>query len=456
VQVGDSVEGEGERDKVRRTKEMRRDALEIFNASLKAVDPIIAVKKHLSLDGDILQVGKRSYNLSNYTHIYVIGCGKAAASMSYALEDILQNRISGGIINVKYGHTKDLNYIKINEAGHPIPDEAGVKGTEEILALLHGLRDNDLVIFVLSGGGSALLPLPKDGISLEEKQRVTKMLLDSGASIDEMNALRKHISKVKGGQLARVADPTTSISLLLSDVVGDRKDVIASGPTVPDESTFGDCMSIVKKYNLQLPGSVMNLIKKGVKGEIEETPKAGDPIFEKTFHVILASNIMALKAAEQKAKELDYNALILSSAIEGETKEVARVHTAIAKEIRASGNPISKPACIISGGETTVTIKGKGLGGRNQEFVLASATEIAGMSDTVILSCGTDGTDGPTDAAGALADGLTIQRAQKLGMQAMEYLWNNDSYHFFEKLDDLIKTGPTNTNVMDVRLLLVR
>lgn len=455
MQVGDSVEGVGERDKVGRMKEMRKDAMEIFTASLNAVDPIIAVKKYLSLEGDVLQVGKRSYDLSNYARIYVIGCGKAAASMSYALEDILQNRISGGIINVKYGHTKDLKYIKINEAGHPIPDEAGVEGTEEILALLHGLRDNDLVIFVLSGGGSALLPLPKDGISLEEKQRVTKMLLDSGASIDEMNALRKHISKVKGGQLARVAYPATSISLLLSDVVGDRKDVIASGPTVPDESAFGDCMSIIEKYNLQLPESVMNLIKKGLNGEIEETPKAGDPIFEKTFPVIIASNIMALKAAEQKAKELGYNALILSSAIEGETKEVAQVHTAIAKEIRASGNPISKPACIISGGETTVTIKGKGLGGRNQEFVLASATEIAGMSDTVILSCGTDGTDGPTDAAGALADGLTIQRAEKLGMHAMEYLWNNDSYHFFEKLDDLIKTGPTNTNVMDVRLLLM-
>lgn len=436
-------------------KKMKKDALEIFNASLKAVDPIIAVKKHLSLDSNVLQVGKRSYDLSNYSRIYVIGCGKAAASMSYALEDILQNRISGGIINVKYGHTKNLKYIKINEAGHPIPDEAGVEGTEEILALLHGLRSNDLVIFVLSGGGSALMPMPKDEISLEDKQRVTKVLLDSGASIDEMNALRKHISKVKGGQLARVAYPATSISLLLSDVVGDRKDVIASGPTVPDESTFGDCMSIVEKYNLQVPESVMNLIKKGLNREIEENPKVEDPIFEKTSHVIIASNILALKAGAQKAIELGYNALILSSAIEGETKVVALVHTAIAKEIHESGNPISRPACILSGGETTVTIKGKGLGGRNQEFVLACATEIAGMSDTVILSCGTDGTDGPTDAAGALADGLTIQRAEKLGMQAKEYLWNNDSYHFFEKLDDLIKTGPTNTNVMDVRVLLV-
>lgn len=435
--------------------ESRKDAMEIFDASLKAVDPVIAVKKHVSLEGEVLRVGERSYELSNYARIYVIGCGKAAASMSYALEDVLQNRINGGIINVKYGHTKDLKYVKINEAGHPIPDEAGVRGAKEILALLQGLHDNDLVIFVFSGGGSALLPLPKDGFSLEEKQRVTKMLLDSGASIAEMNTVRKHISQVKGGQLARVAYPATLISLLLSDVVGERIDVIASGPTVPDESTFGDCMRIVAKYNLNLPDSVMNLIKKGMNGELEENPKAGDAIFDKTFHIIIGSNIMALKAAEQKAKELGYNSLILSSSIEGESKGVAKVLAAIAKEIHATGNPIQKPACIIAGGETTVTIRGKGLGGRNQEFVLATAIEIAGMDDTVILSCGTDGTDGPTDAAGAIADGFTIQRAEKLGMHPLDYLRNNDSYHFFEKLHDLIKTGPTNTNVMDVRLVLV-
>ncbi|MDI6886522.1 MAG: glycerate kinase [archaeon] len=438
-----------------RDSTLRKDAIEIFNASLKAVDPIIAVKKHVSLEGDVLRVGDRGYNLSTYAHIYVVGCGKAAASMSYALEDILQNRIDGGIINVKYGHTKDLKYIKINEAGHPIPDEAGVKGTKELVALLHGLGETDLVIFVISGGGSALLPLPKEGISLEEKQRATEMLLESGASIDEVNALRKHISRVKGGQLARVAYPATSISLLLSDVGGDRMDVIASGPTVPDESTFRDCMSIVERYHLKLPESVMNLLKRGLNGVVEETPKGGDPIFDKTFPLIIGSNIIALKAAEQKAKELGYNTMILSSSIEGETKEVAKVHAALAKEIHATGNPIPKPACIISGGETTVTIKGNGLGGRNQEFVLASALDIAEIGDTVILSCGTDGTDGPTDAAGALADGFTIQRAEKIGIHPQEYLQNNDSYHFFEKLDDLIKTGPTNTNVMDVRLLLV-
>jgi glycerate 2-kinase len=435
---------------------LRRDAFEIFRASLKAVDPVGAVKEQVSLEGEVLRVGDRRYNLAEYAHSYVVGCGKAAASMAYALEDILQDRINGGIITVKYGYTQDLNCITINEAGHPIPDEAGVKGTKEILNLLRGLEDNDLVLFVISGGGSALLPLPQDGVSLDEKQRVTKMLLDSGASIDEINALRKHISKVKGGQLARVAYPATVISLLLSDVVGDRMDVIASGPTVPDESTFADCRNIIEKYNLELPDSVMDLINRGLNGEIEETPKAGDPFFERTFNLIIGSNILALKAAEQKATGLGYNTLILSSSIEGETKEVAKVHTAIAKEIHATGNPIPKPACIISGGETTVTIRGTGLGGRNQEFVLASALQIVGMSGTVILSCGTDGTDGPTDAAGAIADGFTVPNAEQQGMQPMEYLRNNDAYHFFETLGDLIKTGPTNTNVMDVRLVLVR
>lgn len=240
--------------------------------------------------------------------------------MSYALEEILQDRIDGGIINVKYGHTKELQFVTINEAGHPIPDEAGMKGTQEIVALLHGLGESDLVIFVISGGGSALLPLPQEGIRLEEKQRVTELLLESGASIDEMNAVRKHISRVKGGQLARTAYPATSISLILSDVVGDRMDVIASGPTVPDESTFRDCMRILEKYHVEPPESVMNLLTRGLKGELEETPKPGDPIFDKTFPLIIGSNILALKAAEQKARALGYNTLILSSSIEGETK----------------------------------------------------------------------------------------------------------------------------------------
>jgi glycerate 2-kinase len=434
---------------------LRADAVALYHAALAAVNPVEAVNRSVRLDGDLLQVGDRGYDLSGYERCYVVGFGKAAAAMSYALESILGARIEGGIVIVKYGHTMDLKYLTLCEAGHPIPDEAGVRGAREMVQLLRGLGPKDLVLVVISGGGSALLPLPRDGITLADKQQVTKQLLACGASIEEMNAIRKHLSQLKGGQLARVIYPATAISLILSDVVGDRLDVIASGPTVPDTSTFADCMAIMERYAVELPESVLRLFERGLRGELEETPKANDPVFEKTFQLLVGSNILALRAAAQKARELGYNTLILSSVIEGETREIAKMHTALAKEIHATGNPIPQPACIISGGETTVTLRGTGLGGRNQEFVLASALEIAGLADTVILSCGTDGTDGPTDAAGAIADGHTVHRAVKLGMQPEKYLSKNDSYHFFEPLDDLVKTGPTNTNVMDVRLVLV-
>jgi len=292
---------------------------------------------------------------------------------------------------------------------------------------------------------------------LEDKQQMTKLLLEVGATIHEINALRKHVSRVKGGRLAKLAYPSTLISLILSDVVGDNLDSIASGPTVPDESTFGDCLDILKKYELQdkISSSVVEFLKEGAQGEHEETPKADDPAFERTQNVIIGSNILAVKAAEKKAQELGYNSLILSTLIEGETKEVAKVHAAIAKEILRTGNPIEKPACVISGGETTVTIQGQGLGGRNQEFTLAAAIEIDGWDGVVILSGGTDGTDGPTDAAGAIADGMTVNRAKELELDAQASLKENDSYNFFQPLDDLIITGPTHTNVMDLRLVII-
>ncbi|RKX97220.1 MAG: glycerate kinase, partial [Spirochaetes bacterium] len=307
------------------------------------------------------------------------------------------------------------------------------------------------------GGGSALLPMPADGITLEEKQATTKVLLECGATIDEINSIRKHLSKIKGGGLMRLAYPANVISLILSDVVGDPLDIIASGPTVPDTSTFKDCMEIIKKYDIEkkIPYTVLKRIEKGLKGEIEETPKDGDPIFEKSENIIIGNNMKAVLAADKKARELGYNTLIISSMIEGETKEVAKVHGAIIKEVKRSGNPISPPACILSGGETTVTIKGKGKGGRNQEFVLACCIDIEGIDKVMILSGGTDGTDGPTDAAGAVGDGETVLRAKKIGLDADKYLNNNDSYHFFQKLDDLLITGPTNTNVMDLRILLI-
>ncbi|HEX3034090.1 MAG TPA: glycerate kinase [Thermodesulfobacteriota bacterium] len=438
-------------------EKLRNDALTIFHAGLEAGDPVSAVIKYLKRQDQKLKAGEQAYDLSAYDGVYVIGMGKAAAAMAQAVEEILGNRLNGGVVNVKYGHALPLNVIKVNEAGHPVPDRAGLKGTEEIIDLLQKTGERDLVICLISGGGSALLPCPAEGLTLEDKQGVTKLLLECGARIHEINAVRKHISRVKGGKLARLACPSTLISLILSDVIGDNLDTIASGPTVPDESTYTDCLNILKKYGIKekVPGTVLKVLAGESRGELEETPKADDPAFRRTQNVVIGSNILAVKAARQKAHELGYNTLILSSFIEGETKDVAKVHTAIAKEILSSGNPIEKPACIISGGETTVTVRGKGLGGRNQEFALASAIDIDGLEGTMILSGGTDGTDGPTDAAGALANTTTVRRASSMGLEAELYLDNNDSYNFFKPLGDLIITGPTRTNVMDLRLVLV-
>jgi hydroxypyruvate reductase len=294
-------------------------------------------------------------------------------------------------------------------------------------------------------------------VTFEDKQLVTKALLECGATIHEINALRKHISQVKGGRLATLAYPSTMISFILSDVIGDDLDSIASGPTVPDTSTFSDSLYILEKYKIKhkVPSAVIEFLEKGVRGDVEETPKADDPVFRQVQNVIIGSNIQAVKASRQTAEELGYNTLLLSTFIEGETKDVAKVHAAIAREIINSGNPVEKPACVISGGETTVTIRGEGLGGRNQEFALAAGIDIKDLKEVIILSGGTDGTDGPTDAAGAIADGTTMERARKLGLDAELYIRENNSYHFFKQLDDLIITGPTFTNVMDLRLIIV-
>ncbi|MGB2690913.1 MAG: glycerate kinase [Thermodesulfobacteriota bacterium] len=438
-------------------KKLRGDARAIFDAGLKAVDPINAVKNHFKRNGNTLKVQHKEYDVAAYENIYVIGMGKAAAAMAKAVEEILGDQLTSGIVNVKYGHTVPLSKIKINEAAHPVPDSAGLKGSQEIIDLLKKSGEKDLVICLISGGGSALLPLPAGHLTLEDKQTVTKSLLECGADIHEINSIRKQISAVKGGRLAEHIYPSTLISLILSDVIGDDLDVIASGPTVADTHTFHDCKNIIQKYKLdqRVPKSVIEYIEKGCRGEIEDTPKPDSSIFNLTQNAIVGSNMLAVSAAKEKAEELGYNSLILSTFIHGETEEVAKVHSAIAKEIASSGNPINKPACIISGGETTVTIEGKGEGGRNQEFVLAAAIDIEGLDNTIILSGGTDGNDGPTDAAGAIADGTTISRANDLGLDAYKYLCENNSYNYFKPIGDLLITGPTNTNVMDLRIILV-
>jgi hydroxypyruvate reductase len=377
--------------------------------------------------------------------------------MAIAVEGLLGDRLRGGHVIVKYGHGGPATHVTIHEAGHPIPDEAGVRATRTLIDFVVGRGPRELLICLISGGGSALSPAPVEGLTLAEKQEVTRLLLACGATIHEMNALRKHISQIKGGKLARLASPATLITLVLSDVVGDSLDVIASGPTVPDTSTFADCLQILRKYQLldQVPTAISRHLEAGLSGAVPETPKPGDAVFDHTQTVIIGRNLQALEAASRRATVLGYHPLILSSAIEGETREVAKVHAGIAKEVLASGHPITAPACILSGGETTVTLRGQGQGGRNQEFALALALDIHNVPGIAALSGGTDGTDGPTDAAGAVADWTTCARAEQHGLHPREALEHNDAYPFFERLGDLVITGPTQTNVMDVRILLI-
>lgn len=440
-----------------RMSAMRQAANAIFRAGLGAVDPVAAVKNHCRRLDQTLMIGDIRIVLSHVHNIYVIGAGKAAASMATAMEEIMGNRITAGAVTVKYGHGAGLTYIDLMEAGHPLPDDNGVTGAEKILALASAAGPDDLIICLLSGGGSALLPLPAAGIPLGDKQQATQALLACGATIHEINTLRKHLSRIKGGRLAQAACPARIVTLILSDVVGDDLDVIASGPTVPDPRTFADCLDIITRHDLYntLPKTVLDHIEAGIDGRIPETPKPADPIFKQTVTRIIAANIDAVQAAGYEASRQGFSPLILSSMITGDTTEAARLHTAIAREIIASGHPVGRPACILSGGETTVTVTGAGKGGRNQEFVLAAAIDIDGYCQILVFSAGTDGTDGPTDAAGAVADGLTLSRARQLGLDARRFLSENDAYHFFKPLDDLIVTGPTRTNVMDLRIILV-
>jgi glycerate 2-kinase len=442
--------------------EMKRMSKAIFSKALTAVDPSNILKDRIRIQRNRLAVKmegdtEKVFDLEAFDKIFVVGSGKGSNTMAQAIEEIFGDRLTKGVITTKYGHLLPLKKIKIIEAGHPIPDQKGYEGAKKIQRLLKESGPKDLVIFLLSGGGSALLPFPAGHIDLKEKQEVTQLLLDCGADIKEINTIRKHISMIKGGWLAKWAFPSTVIGFILSDVVGDRLDVIGSGPTVPDPSTFEEAWEILKKYDLlkEISLSIQKHLQSGKEGKVEETPKPGEVVFEKVYNSLIGSNILALLEAKKEAESLGLNTVILSSSIEGETREAARFHTAVAKEVISSENPIPRPACILSGGETTVNIKGNGLGGRNQEFVLAGALEISGIEKVVILSGGTDGSDGPTDATGALADHTTVQRAKTMGLNPKAHLENNDAYPFFQKLGDLLITGPTHTNVMDVRILLV-
>jgi hydroxypyruvate reductase len=436
---------------------LRADARSIFAAGLESADPFAAVARILELRNDCLWVGDRTYELSAVQNIFVVGCGKAAARMALAVQALLGERLVGGVIVVKHGHQLPIERIKVIEAGHPIPDEAGLGGARQVMDLARRCGKNDLLFFLVSGGGSALLPYPAAGLSLEDKRRTTEVLLRSGAKIQEVNAVRKHISQIKGGRLARLAAPATLVTLVLSDVINDSLEAIASGPTVPDRSTYGDCLRIIKHYDVErlIPPVVVDFLERGANGQIAETPKPSDTVFRDTQNIIVGGNRLALAAAQHRAEALGYHTLVLSDELEGESRIVAKSHSDLVKEFLRTKTAARRPSCLLSGGETTVTVRGDGLGGRNQEFSLAAAIEIAGIDGVVILSGGTDGADGPTDAAGGIVDGSTINRGRAKNLDAAVFLAKNDSYHFLQATEDLLVTGPTLTNVMDLQITLI-
>ena len=436
---------------------LKQMAKTIFTAAVDEVDPKRCIERHLNLDEKTLYLGNRPYRLNEIDNIYLIGIGKASAAMAHAVEEMLGKWIVDGVVVTKYDHGMPLTRCRIFEAAHPIPDENGVTASRAILNLAKKAGSKDLILCLISGGGSALTPAPAEGISLEAKQETTRLLLGCGATIHEINTIRKHLSEIKGGQLCRNANGARIISMILSDVIGDDLDMIASGITAPDHTNFDDCMEILHHYTLwdKLPASVRYHMTAGQRGLISDTPKPGSPDFEKVENYIVGSLSDALGAAGTAAEKIGFKPLILSSTIQGEASEVAKVLASVGMEVSRSGNPIPAPACILSGGETTVTLKGNGLGGRNMELALAAGIELSGASNMVLLSAGTDGTDGPTDAAGAFASGSTIFRGDALGLSAKAYLIENNSYHYFKPLDDLLITGPTRTNVMDLQILLV-
>ncbi len=441
-------------------RQLRQDAARIWSAALRSVDPQVAVRAFVSRQGRRLKTAGVTYDLDELEHVWIIGVGKAAATMALGVQRILGAAVSGGMLVTKYGHGLPQKRLELIEAGHPLPDRNGIRAGSRIAEFVRThVGPRDLVICLLSGGGSALVVSPAQGISLEDKLSTTQALLTAGATIHEMNAIRKHLSDLKGGGLARLLGSTQVLSLILSDVVGDDLTTIASGPLVADPTTFGQCLEIIERLNIadRIPAPVLRRLEEGVAGRVPETPKPGDPIFQSTRNVVIGSNAQACTASARQAVRLGYHTTVLTSRLEGDTAEAARFHMSVAQEIVSCDRPVRKPACVISGGETTVQVRGSGRGGRNQEFTLHSVRPLATIgAPCVSANLGTDGTDGPTDAAGAVADNTTLARSMKFGAGFLEEcLRSNNSYEFFKRTGDLITTGPTRTNVMDLHILLI-
>lgn len=463
----------------------------VLSAALQAVEPGAAVARYVQRNGDMLVIAGQEYDLRRYARLWIVGAGKAGAPMAQRMAFILGNRLSGGLVIVKEGYASKSSAsvahaliapnshtpgpvkatqtagsesilgnamptnLRLIEAGHPIPDQRGVDGAAQIANLLSDLKQDDLVICLISGGGSALLVSPAADLTLADLQALTAALLACGASIYEINILRKHLEQLKGGGLARLAAPATLVTLVLSDVVGDPLEVIASGPTVPDPSTFSDAWDVLQRYNLQdqIPRPLVERLARGCRGELPDTPKPGDPLFDQVRNIIIGSNLQAAQAAIQQAQEEGFHTLLLTTQLQGEARQAGRFLAAIARQIAANDQPLSRPACLLAGGETTVSITGDGLGGRNQELALGAVADLAGLEQVALVTLATDGGDGPTNAAGAVVTGQTLHRARQMGLDPARYLARNDAYHFFAQLGDLIYTGPTQTNVTDLAFL---
>ncbi len=425
--------------------ETQRQVLErIYWAGVKAVVPYDRVRQSLS----------EHLHMLKDRPMYVIAFGKAACPMVLAVEDLLgPDTIKEGIAITKYGHIPERQPAKVRifEAAHPVPDRAALEATQKVLEMAKGTEPDALCLCLISGGGSALLVCPAEGLNLQDKQITTELLLRAGADIFELNSVRKHLSCIKGGRLSEALYPSEVLSLILSDVLGDKIDVIASGPTAPDSTTYSDAYEVLKKYDLlqEVPAAVLEHIQKGINGQLPETPDTSSPALQKTTNLIIGNLHMAIAAARAEAESLGFKTETISETLQGEAIEVARFLARKAKETKG-------PKILLSGGETTVTVKGPGRGGRNMELALAFAIEVKDTTGITLLSAGTDGTDGPTDAAGAVVDSGTYQRATRLGLSPESYLQNNDSYTFFQQTGELFITGPTGTNVMDLQIILVQ
>ena len=441
----------------------RQELVGIFDAALAAVDPYYAVLKAVHIENGQFCVADTNYDLASFDRIIVVGAGKATARMALAIEALLGKKIAAGLIVVKKDHTAPLTIIEQVEASHPVPNEAGIAGAQHILHMVRGADEKTLVICLISGGASALLVAPIEGVTLQDKQEATRLLLNAGATINELNAVRKHLSAIKGGRLAQAAFPAQLVTLIVSDVIGDPLDVIASGPTSPDNSTFAEAWTVIEKFGLQekLPPRVADYLQHGIAGQVPETVKPDDPCLTGTRNVIVASIRQALAAAQEEATQLGFVTKTISDKLHGEARDAARLLVQAARTEMTRIKP-NERHCLLSGGETTVTVHGTGMGGRNQELALAFALDIEGDQKMSLLSAGTDGTDGPNDAAGAIVDGGTASRARNLGIDPRSYLDNNDSYTFFQDFDTAtgtqqshLKTGPTGTNVMDIQIVLL-